>query len=201
MKSGINDAADTAPVPRMKAAHSNVWADVEHDGDLDLLVGGLHKAADGRPNFLFRNEVGSRNAFLAIRLQSDTPKFNRDAIGARVQLVYPDRVLSRELKSSRGMYDSSDTRWMHFGLGSLGCAPRILVRWPNGELYRFEGATFGQNRFVTIRYGEGTFLPTPTATSTALAWPTDTPGTPGAPGMPYHVRLPSLFKFASVGGR
>ncbi len=200
MKSGINDPNDTAVVPRMKAGHSNVWADIEHDGDLDLLVGGLHKGGDGRPNFLFRNDIGSRNAWLAIRLVNDSSEFNREAIGARVTLEYQDRLMLREVKSSRGMYNSSDTRWLHFGLGDLGCPQAIVVRWPNGKVYRFAGDAFGQNRFVTISYGEGTFVPTPSATPTALLWPTDTP-TPPPSSLGYRLHLPLAALATSFGGR
>jgi len=155
LTSGINDTSSEERLPRMKGGHSNVWSDIDHDGDLDLLVGGLDKVRQGRPNFLFRNDIGSQNAWLAVRLESDSPDFNRDAIGARVELVYGDRVLMRELKSSRGMYNSSDTRVLHYGLGDLGCAPTIRVTWPNGEMFTFDGREIGQNKYVTIRYGEG----------------------------------------------
>lgn len=164
MTSGINDPDDPSPLPRLKGGHSNVWSDIDHDGDLDLLVGGLDKIGQGRPNFLFRNDIGSRNAWLAFRLEADGEAFNRDAIGARVALVYPDRVLLHEVKSSRGMYNSSDTRELHFGLGDAGCAEEVVVTWPNGEVYVYEGAKFGQNRRVTIRYGTDAPPPTPTPT-------------------------------------
>ncbi len=200
MRSGINDPSDPAVIPRMKAAHSNVWADIEHDGDLDLLVGGLHKGGDGRPNFLFRNEIGSQNAWLAFRLTNDTSDFNRDAIGARLVLEYADRVLVRELKASRGMYNSADTRWLHVGLGDLGCPRAIVVRWPNGKIYRFPGNSFGQNRFVTLGYGEGTFVPTPSATPTAVAWPTDTP-TPETSALGHRLYLPETLASQTLGGR
>jgi enediyne biosynthesis protein E4 len=173
MQSGINDATSSDSVPRMKAGHSNVWSDIDRDGDLDLLVGGLDRTGRGSPNYLFRNDAGSGNAWLAIELDSSgghagetagspgegAPRFNRDAIGARVQLKYGDRTLTRELKSSRGMYNSSDTRVLQFGLGELGCPTSVTVTWPNGEAFAFDGAEIGQNHYVTLRYGDGEPIP------------------------------------------
>jgi hypothetical protein len=191
MTSGINDPNDTSPLPRLKGGHSNVWSDIDSDGDLDLLVGGLDKTSAGRPNFLFRNDIGSRNAWLAFRLVSDSPNFNRDAIGARVELVYPDRVLLRELRSSRGMYNASDTRVLHFGLGNLGCPQTVKVTWPDHTVSTFDGQALGQNHLWVINNHGQALTPTPSPTSTpkAVAIPTDTPSPPPAAlCLPYAER-------------
>ncbi len=169
LASGINDTAHDPPaLGRMKAAQNHAWSDIDHDGDLDLLVGGRTNSATGRPNFLFQNEIGSRNDWLAIRLEGDGQRVNRDAIGTRVELVYPDEVLRREVKSSRGMYNSMDTRALHFGLGARGCDYQLKVTWPDGTVQTMAGAEVGRNRWLTLRYGEQepTATPAPTATTT-----------------------------------
>ncbi|MGB1017414.1 MAG: ASPIC/UnbV domain-containing protein, partial [Nannocystaceae bacterium] len=93
---------------------NQAWADIDHDGDLDLLVGG-RDTGGGRPNFLFRNEIGHQNMWLAVRLTGDGDIVNRDAIGTRVTLTYGDTVVMRELKGSRGTYNSMDSKILHFG--------------------------------------------------------------------------------------
>lgn len=178
LMSGINHPEDPGPVQhqRVKASASHVWSDIDHDGDLDLLIGAMQREPGfGRPNYLFRNEIGSQNAWLAIRLERAHGNFNRDAIGTRVTLVYPDRLLMRELKANHGIDNSDDTRVLHFGLGDLGCASRVEVRWPNGQVFVLPGSQLGQNRYVTLRYGQGSARPTPGPTPTAVVWPTDTP--------------------------
>jgi hypothetical protein len=162
--SGINDSANDPPeLNRMKAAQNHVWSDVDHDGDLDLLVGGRTGGKTGRPNFLFANDIGSQNDWLALRLHGDGDTINRDAIGARATLEFADRTLTRELTSSRGMYNSMDTRALHFGLGDLGCDFTLRVRWPDGVEETFAGAEVGRNRYLSLTYGTGTLVADPSA--------------------------------------
>lgn len=150
--SGINDSE--APLLRMKQAQNHAWADIDRDGDLDLLVGG-RDTGGGRPNFLFENTIGEQNMWIAVRLRGDGEKINRDAIGARVTVRYADRVVSREVKSGRGTYNSHDSRTLHLGLGELGCEFTVEVRWPDGKLETFTPEQFPVNRFVTLDYTTG----------------------------------------------
>jgi enediyne biosynthesis protein E4 len=151
LQSGINDSR--AAFARMKGAQNHAWSDVDHDGDLDLLVGGRDQGG-GRPNFLFRNELGHDNRWLAVRVIGDGDLVTRDAFGTRVVLASPtdERVLVREKKSSRGTYNSEDTRVLHFGLGDFPCDYALDVRWPDGATASFPAEQLGENRYVEIRY-------------------------------------------------
>jgi hypothetical protein len=159
LASGVNDpdagAADAAaPLPRMKAGQNLAWIDYDNDGALDLLIGGRDHGG-GRPNYLFHNTLGASNTWLAVHLTGDGKHVNRDAIGARVTLRFPNWVVMRELKSSRGTYTSADTRTLHFGLGDLGCDFTLEVRWPDGKLTTLDAKTLPSNRFLTIDYAKG----------------------------------------------
>jgi len=147
--SGINDP--NGMYLQMKAAQNHAWSDIDHDGDLDLLVGG-RDTGGGRPNFLFENTLGSNNAWLAIHLVGDGVKINRDAIGARVSLVFADWKVTREVKAGRGSYNSLDSRTLHFGLGDLGCDYTLEIRWPDGTAQSLTPAEVGVNRYLTLEY-------------------------------------------------
>jgi hypothetical protein len=156
--SGINDR--TLATDRVKAGQNLGWADIDGDGDLDLLVGGRDNGGAGRANFLFENTLGQKNGWVGVRLRGDGVSINRDALGARVTVTVGDRKAVREVKSSRGTYSSADSRALLFGLGADGCdaglaTVAIEVRWPNGELKRFEAGSFALNQYVTIDYASG----------------------------------------------
>jgi hypothetical protein len=157
LASGINDPEDTG-LERMKAGQNHAYADIDRDGDLDLLVGGRDHGG-GRANYLFRNDIGSKNTWLAVRLVGDGVAINRDAIGATVTLKFPSWNVKRVVKSSRGTYSSADTRTLHFGLGDLGCDFTMDVRWPDGKVTTVDGDAIPSNTFVTVDYDAGLILP------------------------------------------
>ena len=148
--SGINDI-ENEELRRMKNAQNHAWSDIDRDGDLDLLVGG-RDTGGGRPNFLFRNDIGAQNRWMAFELVGDGDTINRDAIGARVTVNFDNESIIREKKSSRGLYTSEDTRVLHVGIGDRPCATSIEVRWPNGETVSLDMDTVIEGSYLRIEY-------------------------------------------------
>ncbi len=158
LASGINDP--TGQTDRLKAGQNLAWSDIDHDGDLDLLVGGRDNGDGGRANFLFENKIGQSNGWVGVRLRGDGVHVNRDAIGARVTVVVGERRIVREIKSSRGTYGSADARALVIGFGADGCVESksqvgIEVRWPNGETKTLPAGSFELDRYMTIDYAPG----------------------------------------------
>jgi hypothetical protein len=110
-------------------------ADIDDDGDLDLLVLNLN----GPPK-LYRNDGGNRRNWLMVRCVGTTS--NRDGIGARVRVKARDAVQTREIRSSSGYLSQSDPR-AHFGLGSATKAD-VEIRWPNGRIQELKGVPANQ---------------------------------------------------------
>ncbi len=100
--------------------------DYDDDGDLDIAVACLD-----RPSRLLRNEAGSRNHWVKVRLRGT--KSNRDGIGARVTVRSGDLVLVEERKSAVSYISQNDPR-LHFGLGSRTRVDAITIRWPSGTV-------------------------------------------------------------------
>jgi hypothetical protein len=152
--SGINDLQATGTAARMKGGQNFGWSDIDHDGDLDLLVGGRDQGG-GRANFLFENIVGQHKPWLAIKLVGNGMNVNRDAIGTRVTLRFTSWTMMREVKSSRGTYSSADARVLHFGLGDFGDNFTLEVRWPDSTLTTYHSSVLTLNRFINIDYDKG----------------------------------------------
>jgi hypothetical protein len=153
--SGINidatDGLDAGKKKQMKGGQNHAWADIDRDGDLDLLVGGRDQGG-GRPNFLYRNEIGSQNDWLAIQLIGDGETVHSDAFGARIRFDWGDDQVVREKHGSRGTYNSEDSRWMHIGLANRHCEPAVSITWPDGLKVDIRAEKLGRNRFVRVGY-------------------------------------------------
>ena len=73
--------------------------------------------------------LGQGNHWLQVRLRGT--RTNRDAVGARVQVIAGDLTQVDEVHSGRGYQSHYGTR-LHFGLGKRNKVDRILVRWVGG---------------------------------------------------------------------
>lgn len=104
--------------------------DWDHDGDLDLWFGN-RSAPRVR---LMRNDHGrAQGGFLKLKLVGDGQGTNRDAIGARVELVVKGdgpRKRIRTVRAGEGFL-SQNSKWVLFGLGADEVEiERVIVKWP-----------------------------------------------------------------------
>jgi enediyne biosynthesis protein E4 len=128
-------------------------ADIDNDGDLDLLVTNNGQTAD-----LLRNDGDSRHNSLLVRTIGTAS--NRDGIGARLRLTVGPRTIVREVTAGSSYLGQHDPR-QHFGLGAATAADRLEVRWPSGATETLE--RLPANRIITIREGEGVVSSVPFA--------------------------------------
>lgn len=129
------------------------WADVDHDGDLDLLV--VDRAGQNRAH-LFINRVGSKNSWITLDLQGTTT--NRGGIGARVTVKAGGVTQMREVRAGGGHNVQSD-RIVHFGLGSSATIDEVKVAWVGGSTETISGIT-PRGRFRVVQ-GTGTGVQLP----------------------------------------
>ena len=118
-------------------------ADLDNDGDLDLVVNNLRT-----PSLLFENRLCGGDS-LQVDLLHDG-SLNPRAIGAQLVLHSDAGVMSREIKSGSG-YLSGDPARVHFGFPSGTELQRLEILWPDGA--RSEVAAPGANLLLTIRRG------------------------------------------------
>jgi hypothetical protein len=106
------------------------YADIDGDGDLDLLI-----TQNGRPAVLLRNDQAVGNHWL--RLQLVGTRSNRDGIGARLELTAGGVTQRRQVNPSRG-YLSQVELPVTFGLGAADRVDSLRIRWPSGTEQRLE---------------------------------------------------------------
>lgn len=156
--SGINYAKDPTNAERMRGSGNINWTDYDKDGDLDLWVGGGPGTVSGH---LFKNltveQKGPAAHWLALRTVGDGKKVNRDGFGTRVILRSDgggEILAMREQKSSRGTYNSTDTRVLHLGLGDAADGYTVEVRWPDGTVQNFTDKELPSGHYATL-YNDG----------------------------------------------
>jgi enediyne biosynthesis protein E4 len=137
------------PVTVPKAGRGAAFADLDNDGDIDVLVNNVHDA----PELYRLDQRGPRNwsSLRLIGVQS-----NRSAIGARVVLLAGGVSQVSEVRGGGSYYSQNDLR-LNFGLGATKTIDRIEVRWPNGNVEIWTGVE--PNRIVTLTEGTGRPLP------------------------------------------
>ncbi len=120
------DPVTTGDLATPVVGRGSATADMDGDGDLDVVV-----TQAGRPAVLFRNEQGLGHHWLRLQLRDSGP--NRNAIGARVELVAGGQTQRRQVMPTRS-YQSQSELTLTFGLGTGDSLDSLTVTWPDGTV-------------------------------------------------------------------
>ena len=118
----------------------SAYADIDNDGDLDILEG-----ACGQAPRLLRNESAKGPHWVRFTLKGTTS--NRDAIGAEVTLVAGGKKQTRLVMPTRS-YQSQCEKTVTFGLGANDKIESATIRWPGGQEQQLESVEV--DRVVTV---------------------------------------------------
>ena len=119
------------------------WADIDNDGDVDLLVVNLNDAP-----VLLRNDGGNSRPWLMVDARLDFPTGSRTAVGARVTVTANGLRMVEDVNPVRGYLGQNDPR-LHFGLGGAAACD-VEIRWPDGVVEKFPNVK--ANQVLTLRH-------------------------------------------------
>ncbi len=103
------------------------YADLDNDGDLDLIVNNINQPAS-----IYQNQADQqlKNYYLQVKLQGADK--NTQGLGAKVIIYAKGQQQYLEQMPTRG-YQSSVSPILHFGLGTATQIDSLQIRWPSGK--------------------------------------------------------------------
>ncbi|HWK03267.1 MAG TPA: VCBS repeat-containing protein [Puia sp.] len=124
------------------------YADLDNDGDLDLVINNINDPAFVYENTLHRPGQKTRDHWLSVIIRGEG--LNRDGIGASLRIYYDSgHQQYYEHQPTRG-YMSTDDYRAHFGIGEVTVIDSLRVRWPDGKSQLL--TAINPDRAITVNY-------------------------------------------------
>ncbi|WPU99634.1 VCBS repeat-containing protein [Mucilaginibacter sp. cycad4] len=103
------------------------YADLDNDGDLDLVVNNINQ-----PAFVYENQAAKQNDnhYLSIKLNGSGG--NTEGIGAKISIYSGTKTQYLEQMPNRG-YQSTVSAVLHFGLGKDKQVDSLRITWQSGK--------------------------------------------------------------------
>ncbi len=123
-------------------SHGAASADLDNDGDLDLVINNMDETAG-----IYRNNAEANGSkFLKVKLVGE--EGNIFGLGAKVKVYKDGKMMLREMCPYRGFQSSIDPT-LHFGLGSILSVDSVVVQWPGGKTET--GTSIASNQTLTFQ--------------------------------------------------
>jgi enediyne biosynthesis protein E4 len=128
----FTDAGTTWGFTGPSFSNGAAYADLDNDGDLDLVVNNENQAA-----FVYRNNSREQNGNNYIGVLLKGRGQNRGAIGSKIKVYHGGEVFYREVVPGRGFQSSVDYKQI-IGLGKLQEVDSLIVVWPDRSYSKYE---------------------------------------------------------------
>jgi enediyne biosynthesis protein E4 len=109
-------------------ANGASYADLDNDGDLDLVVNNINEPAG-----IYQNNTSRqlKNNYLSLQLR--TKGNNKFSYGAKAVIKTKGGLSINYVSATRG-FESSSSSVLHFGLGNNSVVDTLQITWPDGSM-------------------------------------------------------------------
>lgn len=140
-------------------SHGAIAADLDQDGDLDLVLNNLNY-----PATIYRNHAVDRLQSNFVRVKLVGQGANKLAVGTRVTIFYGKEQQTLENQLTRGWLSSVHQGELLFGMGKHAQVDSLLVQWPDGSRQLIRQVAI--NATVSVRQESARMPALPAARST-----------------------------------
>ncbi|HLL42896.1 MAG TPA: CRTAC1 family protein, partial [Segetibacter sp.] len=126
----FSNVSEKAGINEPSMSNGAAYADLDNDGDLDIVVNNINKEAFVFTNNTISNKSKKTNHYIAFELKGDSA--NLEGFGCKVFVYNNGQMQMQEENPVRGYFSTVD-RKLIFGLGKSAIADLIVVRWPNDK--------------------------------------------------------------------
>lgn len=119
-------------------SQGSVYADIDNDGDLDLIINNTEGIAS-----VYRNNSDQliKNNFLRVQLKGDLK--NSSGLGTKVLVFAAGEKFYQEQSPVRGFQSSVD-QVLHFGLNNKTIVDSIIIIWPDDKVQELRNIKVNQ---------------------------------------------------------
>ncbi len=124
------------------------YADLDNDGDLDLIVNN-----ENQPAFVYKNNAReiNKNNYLAVLLQGNAQ--NTFAVGSKIQAFTNGQILLHEVIASRGFQSSVDYKQI-IGIGAASVVDSLIITWPDRTIKKIINPVVNQVLLIKQEAGK-----------------------------------------------
>jgi len=137
-------ANDTWGISYKGFSNGVVYADLDNDGDLEIITNNLDDYAS-----VFENKSSETNNFIQVKFEGK--QGNSFGLGNRVYVSTNNQTQMQELTLTRG-FQSSVAPELHFGLGQSKNIDKLKVVWTDGKVQELNNVSANQK--LVLKYSE-----------------------------------------------